>query len=128
MSDEREERLRAGYAAMNAGDFEAAAAPLDPDAEWIDPPELVGGGSHRGRESIIAFWESYAEAFSEWLMELRDIEHVDARRTLVTVRMIHTGRESGIPMEFELFQLWTFGEEQAIRIESRLSRDQLQLS
>ncbi|HWH45757.1 MAG TPA: nuclear transport factor 2 family protein [Thermoleophilaceae bacterium] len=59
MTDIRAERLRAGYAAMNAGDFEAAAAPLHDDAEWIDPPDFVGAGRHVGREAIVAFWESY---------------------------------------------------------------------
>lgn len=128
MTDPREERLREGYEAMNAGDYERAAANLHPDAEWTDAPELVGGGHHRGRDAIVAFWGSYGEAFSEWRMEMKELEHIDERRTLVTVRMIHTGRESGIPLEFDLFMLWTFDEGRARRIEVRLSRDQLQFS
>ncbi|HWH45758.1 MAG TPA: hypothetical protein VNT32_13625 [Thermoleophilaceae bacterium] len=46
----------------------------------------------------------------------------------MTVRMIHTGRESGISMQFDLFQVWTFDGDSAIRIESRTSPDQAQFS
>jgi len=61
-------------------------------------------------------------------MEVHSIEHLDADRSLVTVRMIHTGRESGISMQFDLFQVWTFDGDSAIRIESRTSPDQAQFS
>lgn len=128
MTDTRSESLRAGFAAMNEGDFVAAAAALHDDAEWIDPPDFVGAGTHVGREAIVAFWESYAEAFSEWQMEVHEIEHLDAARTLVTVRMIHTGRESGISMQFDLFQVWTFDGDSAIRVESRTNLDHVQFS
>lgn len=128
MTDIRTERLRAGFAAMNAGDFEAAAAPLHKDAEWIDPPDFVGSGRHVGREAIVAFWESYAEAFSEWRMEMHSVEHLDDRRSLVTVRMIQTGRESGISMQFDLFQVWTFDGDEAIRVKSSTNLDQAQFS
>jgi ketosteroid isomerase-like protein len=33
---------------------------LDPDVEWIDPPELPGAGAHHGREATMQFlreWE-----------------------------------------------------------------------
>ena len=42
--------LRDAYAAFNRGDINAAVRILDPDVEWIEPPEFPGGGTYHGVE------------------------------------------------------------------------------
>jgi ketosteroid isomerase-like protein len=45
-------QLRAGYAAFNRGDFDAAVAALDPKIEWTEPTEFPGGGTCHGHEAV----------------------------------------------------------------------------
>jgi len=42
--------LRQAYSAFNRGDIDAAVRILDPDVEWIEPPEFPGGGTYHGIE------------------------------------------------------------------------------
>jgi ketosteroid isomerase-like protein len=44
--------LRAAYAAFNRGDIDAAVRFLDPQIEWIEPPEFPGGGTYHGVEGV----------------------------------------------------------------------------
>ena len=54
------EVIRAFNRAWDRGGVEAIEPFLAEEIEWIDPPELPGGGTHQGREATMAFlreWE-----------------------------------------------------------------------
>lgn len=40
--------LREAHAAFNRGDIDAAVRILDPEVEWMKPPEFPGGGTYHG--------------------------------------------------------------------------------
>jgi ketosteroid isomerase-like protein len=42
--------LRAAYAAFTRGDIDAAVQCLDPNVEWTESPEFLGGGTYHGVE------------------------------------------------------------------------------
>ncbi len=57
--------LREMYAAFNRGDFAAAAAPLDPNVEWTEPPEFPGGGTYHGRDAVKGYLKQSRERWQE---------------------------------------------------------------
>lgn len=60
------ETLKGMYAALNRGgrdDIAAMAAAMDPEIEWIEPPEYPGSKSCRGREALEAH---ISEARGRW--------------------------------------------------------------
>jgi len=61
--------LREAYAAFNRGDIDAAVRILDPEVEWIEPPEFPGGGTyHRvngARQYLAQSRAGAAEVISE---------------------------------------------------------------
>jgi ketosteroid isomerase-like protein len=57
MQQQNIEALRRAYAAFNRGDIAATTEALDPNIEWIEPPEFPGGGNlprTRGRGGVFA--------------------------------------------------------------------------
>ena len=63
MSEQEEIALiRSGYVAWNEGGVsgDAAARFFHPQVEWINPPEMPGGGTHIGKDAVLTFlreWE-----------------------------------------------------------------------
>jgi ketosteroid isomerase-like protein len=49
--------IRAVYAALNRNDISAMVSELDPQIEWIDPPELPSAATHRGHAAVKAHSE-----------------------------------------------------------------------
>jgi ketosteroid isomerase-like protein len=118
----REELLREGFEAMNRGDYEAAVADMPPEVEWHDPPELIGSGVHRGPAEVRRFWEGFGEAWDEWRMELLDLTPLSDEQFLVHVRMLHRGQESGIELDYAIWQVWSYHGAQLARVEGYVSR------
>lgn len=44
--------LQDAYAAFNRGDIADAVKSLDPEIEWVEPPEFPGGGTYNGRSGV----------------------------------------------------------------------------
>ena len=57
------EALREFYAALNRNDIPATLKALDPEIEWIEPPEYPGGGTHHG---LAAVMEHFSRARDTW--------------------------------------------------------------
>ena len=65
MSQENVEVVKAAYACLNRGDFDAGLALMHPEAEWVEDPLVPGAKTRRGLgeirryvESMPRFWES----------------------------------------------------------------------
>jgi ketosteroid isomerase-like protein len=122
VSSPEREILEYGFDAFNRGDFNAAVEHFRPDIVWRDPPEVPDPGEHHGPDAVRALWTSFAEQWSGMRMEPREFAE-DGERTLVCVHFSGYGRESGVPMEIEFFQVWTIRELKACQVNSFISRE-----
>ena len=57
------EALRETYAALNRNDIPATVKALDPEIEWIEPPEYPIGGTHHGHAAVM---EHLSQARDTW--------------------------------------------------------------
>ena len=106
MSQENVEVQRQVVEAFNRRDWVAWASHWHRDAEWCDPPEAPGSGSHRGLQAIRGYFDELLELGAEgWNVEVDAITSVGRDRVLIEARSVLVGRESGIPIEDGLFQL-----------------------
>ena len=59
------EALRETYAALNRNDIPATVKALDPEIEWIEPPEYPAGGTYRGHADVEAHLSKARETWAE---------------------------------------------------------------
>lgn len=98
---------------MIAGDIEL----LDPEIEFVNPPEAVDPGVRRGIEGFITALRNLREALGIYRIE---IERLEEDRDHVAASVLQHGKApgSGIEMTFPLRGvLWTFREDRVIRFE-----------
>ena len=102
--EDNAEIVRRGYEAMNRRDFEAAAANIHPEVEWVDPPEMPEAGAANGIEEVKEIWAQNLEPFDEFRFETEEL--IDRGDLIFHVlRLIATGRSSGAPVEMTWFQV-----------------------
>jgi ketosteroid isomerase-like protein len=123
MSLENVELVRKGYQALNDGGVEAILPFIDPDFEMEVPPEVSPEPQIvRGHEGVRLWFESAYEALDE--IRIEPEEFIDAgRRVIVPVRMIGTGRGSGIKAEQQVTQVWTLRNGRAVRMSSYVDKE-----
>jgi ketosteroid isomerase-like protein len=109
------EILDRGYALIwREGDPEASFQGVAPDFEWVVPghPE---GEIRRGADGAIQFFREWTEPWEEFHVDW-ELHRAGHDRVLAVVSMQGRGRESGVPVETRLAQLWTFREGRAARM------------
>jgi ketosteroid isomerase-like protein len=124
MSQENVEVVRRIFEAFNSREWAAWESHHHPDFEWSDPPEMPGGGFHRGVGSIRRFLDDVLETADEWHVEIDDIKSVGDDRVLMLGRSILVGRASGIAMEDPLFQLFDLEQGRVTRVQTFRSSDE----
>jgi ketosteroid isomerase-like protein len=123
MSEEHVETLRAIYHEWAKGNVKAGVELLDPHIVYVNRPGLVEAATCYGLEAMqrwmrdfLAAWDTYSAHATEF------IEAGDS--VLVAVRQEAVGSGSGVPVETEIFHVWTFRSAQVIRLESIADRDE----
>lgn len=90
--------IRHFYELFGAGDFDALEHFVAPDAEFVNPPEAIEGGTHRGREAVLQTGRALHDEFEYKSVEIEELtEGPDG--ILVLVRFGLRGRGSGVPMD-----------------------------
>ncbi len=117
------DELKRGYAAIARQDWDTVQALYDPEIEWIDPPEVPDGGVHVGLEAVRRSWENYLEALEDWALEPEEILLGDDE-IFVRSRVTGRARIGGIPLDLDLFQVWTARDGRLIRHRGFLNRAQ----
>ena len=118
MSEENVEVVRKSIDVYNAfmrGDLsrkEAEAGVLfsDPQVEWHwhagqtfpDEPQHL-----RGPQEIIGFWEQLRSAWVDVAVDPLEFVELPWDRVLVSQRQTGRGRESGVPIEYHFFTVYT---------------------
>jgi ketosteroid isomerase-like protein len=89
---------------------------LADDAEWVNPPDAVEGGTRRGFD---AFNDAIANVFSAWDDVHFDIERVIETGDVVVALGALRGhvRGPGIAVEAAHGEVWTFRDGRVIRME-----------
>jgi ketosteroid isomerase-like protein len=105
-----------GYDAWNRGDFDAMVKDMADDAEWrtggvfpdFDPV-------YHGHEGVRRFWDTMHDAWE--LIEIRPrrfAEHGD--KLLIESRFHGKGRGSGVVVELDWVQVFTYRDDMVTRI------------
>jgi ketosteroid isomerase-like protein len=117
MSQERVERVRAGYEAFNRGDVDSALEGFHPDVEWSVLGILPDPEHYRGHAAVRRFWRTWQETFAGFQIEVEEL--IDAGdRVVVLIAASGRGSGSGAPVRTPTFgQVWTFDGELVTRVE-----------
>jgi ketosteroid isomerase-like protein len=108
--------LDRGYTMIwREGRLEEALRALEEDFEWVVPDHPEGAVRH-GPDSVIEFFREWAEPWDELELDW-EIEQIGSDRGLASIDMRGRGHGSGVPTEMRFFQLWTFRDGRAVRME-----------
>jgi uncharacterized protein len=89
---------------------------LDPEVEWVNPPEAVEPGTRRGIDAFAAAAESVSDTFEEARVDIE--EFFDAGDQVVVVATLRgRGRGSGADVERRQGYVWTLRDGKAIRFQ-----------
>jgi ketosteroid isomerase-like protein len=127
MSRENVEVVRRLFEEFQAGmEHDDPGAWLDSEAvaddyEWIVPTPLEGRSVWRGREGFVEFIRTWTEQFEGWSIRLERVIDAGEDRVVALTRQSATGRESGVPVELNLGQVWELEEGRMIRARNYFS-------
>ena len=94
---------------------------MHPDLEWIEPPETPDRTVAHGREAAMGALMMWLSTWATYENEVRGItEHGD--KVIVEFRQRMVGSGSGVPVEGDLFMVWTIREGLATRMAMFQSR------
>ena len=131
MSEENVEIVRNAFNAFNAfmrneHAEEALAALADPEFEYDWPAErdLPKPDHHRGVTEVFAFIKQVQSKWIDFVWEPLEFIEASGNRVLTTVRQSARDRESGLPDESELFQVFKIRDGRVRKVEFFSRRDQ----
>lgn len=96
---------------------------MHPDLIWLEPPESPDRTIAHGREAAVSTLMLWLSNWANYENELRGVtEHGD--QALVHFRQRMVGPGSGVPVEGDLFMVWTVRDGLASRMAMFNSRDE----
>ena len=95
--------------------LEEGLAGLEDDFEWV-VPDHPEGAVRQGSASVVEFFREWLEPWDDFEVDW-ELEEVAPDRVLATIEMRGRGHGSGAQTEMRFFQLWTFRDRRAIRME-----------
>jgi ketosteroid isomerase-like protein len=108
MSEENIEVVRAIYDAWLKG--ESARDLIDPEVEYVNPPDAVEKGVRRGRRAFGGIRDAYED------VRVEPLRYLDAGDDVVVIaRVTGRGRGSGIEIEWQHGYIWTIRDGKGVR-------------
>jgi ketosteroid isomerase-like protein len=101
---ENERRLREAYDAFVAGDLHTLLDVFHPDAQYVNPPEAVEGGTRQGETELKQMWAGIHDLFELDSVEVREIREIPTG-AFAQVRFRGKGRGSGVPVDIEQYHV-----------------------
>jgi ketosteroid isomerase-like protein len=127
MSQENVEFVRRGFEEFWAGmERSDPGAWLDhaafaDDFEWIVPEPLDGRSVWRGREGFLDFIHTWTEQFEDWSIRVERLIDAGENRVVALTHQTATGKESGVPVELNVGQVWELEAGRWTRVTNYLS-------
>lgn len=116
MAEGNVERMRRGLDAFNRADKAAWLAEFDPDAVMVPARQWPENAPVRGAEAIWDFYRAVGGTWAEGASQVGEV--IDsADKVLVNYRRDARGKASGAAVEFNYWQIATFREGKAVRLE-----------
>ena len=101
------EEFQAGLERGDPGAWFDPEAVAD-DFEWIVSTPLDGRSVWRGREGFVEFMRTWTEQFDDWSIWVERWVDAGEDRVVALTRQTASGKESGVPVELNLGQVWEF--------------------
>jgi ketosteroid isomerase-like protein len=107
--------LDVGYTLIwRANRLERALAGLPEDFEWV-VPDHPEGAVERGPEGVIKFFREWTEPWDDLQVEW-ELHQCGEDRALALIQMSGRGQGSGVPVQMQFAQIWTFRDGRAVRM------------
>ena len=115
MSQENVELVRRAADAYESGDLSAVLESFSPDLVTYVAPPIPVAGTYHGPEGFLQLTLDWAEGFDELVATAE--EHIDAGDDQVVTRVRHraSGAESGVPVETDIWYVWTIRDGKTVR-------------
>jgi ketosteroid isomerase-like protein len=115
MSQENVDLIRQGTELWLAGDFKAWLETVDPEVGWdisTHPlPDVPNRG--RGRQALVSdLLLTYMGGWNEYSAEIEEVSEA-GEQVILVLHETATMRDTGVPLERDLVQLWTVREGRA---------------
>jgi|SRR5271167_919228 len=121
MSQENVETLRQAYEAFSSGDMGRILAFAHPDVEVVVPPELSAEpDTYRGHDGVRRYFQSFGDAMDEIRFQPERFWDV-GQSVVAVVRLTAKGRQTAIPVEQQIAQVWTIRDGKGIRVQTYAS-------
>ena len=89
---------------------------LDPEIEWVNPPDAIERGTRRGIESFATAAESVSATFEGVGVDIDEM--LDAGDRVIVLATLHgRGRGSGADVERRQGYVWTLRDGKVVRFE-----------
>jgi ketosteroid isomerase-like protein len=122
MSEENVDSIRRAYERWNRRDFGWATV-VAPGFEYEAGGAVGASGSFRGLEGFMRFLEQFWEEFDEAHVEPQEL--IDAGDSVLAATSFRgRGKQSGVEVNMEVFQLWTFRDGKVIRGQGFFDREE----
>jgi ketosteroid isomerase-like protein len=121
MSQESLEMLRRAHERFREEGEDVIYEYMDPDIELTAIEEMPGNRTHRGHAGVHDWFELLRESFGDFTWEPRNYADL-GEHVLVDTQFIAEGRESGVPVEVTVYNLWTVQDGKAVRVRGYLNR------
>ena len=116
MSQENIEVVRHIYGVWESEGSPVASGLLDPDIEWVNPPDAVERGTRHGLEAFGSAADSVSDTFEGVGLDIDEM--LDAGDRVVVLATLHgRGRGSGADLERRQGYVWTLRDGKATRFE-----------
>jgi ketosteroid isomerase-like protein len=97
------------------GRVDAVLSLMHPDLDWLEPPETPDRAVVHGREQALSALMMWLSTWSTYENELREITE-NGEHVIVHFRQRMVGPSSGVPVEGDLFMVWTVRDGLATRM------------
>jgi ketosteroid isomerase-like protein len=115
--------IRDAYRAFNQGNIRDCLRALDPEIEWIEPPEFLGGGTYSGHEGVARYLTQSRWAWAEIQSEPEKFIEIGDK----VVVFVHTRvwpKDSDIVREGRIADVYTIRNGKAIRMQAFVNRQE----
>jgi len=99
------------------GDLEAALAPASDEVVSVRAAPLPDPQTYYGTDGVLAMWNEWTSAFSEFVMTIVDAVDV-GDRVIAEVHQRGIGRASGAEVEGRFWLRYTFEDDRVVRFEA----------